>query len=416
MDIFINKINKKSFFIIVFLFFNIISWGYLIFYDNSAISRYFITTANFSDFFTPLKKSLEDAYIYPHYSNYPALANLLFIAIKKCSVSVNYDDFISDTTINIIFLIFISFSILFIFELGKNFLKTDSIIINKICILLILLSGPFLYLYSRSNILLLVIVLCMFFIQYYDSQNKILKELALIALAFATAIKIYPVIFGILLIRKHNAKVCIRAIIYGIIIFFGPFLIYGIETIPLFFENLILRDTSTSYNYVLNHAIGIKSAIQIIGGILLNKIIWKPLTFFWILALLSMLYVFCVSKEKWKRYFALSMLCIWGFNGSYLYNLCFLIIPLLYFLDEKACGKLDYIYSFFFIILFSTLFLPEATTLNILLDINNLGHVSWAIVIVNIILLIMALLLVIETTIKLKKKPVKKILNSIDNI
>ena len=58
----------------------------------------------------------------------------------------------------------------------------------------------------------------------YESDDPVKRELALIALAFATCMKLYPVIFGVLLLRKDKLKEATRCIVSGLVLFIVPFL------------------------------------------------------------------------------------------------------------------------------------------------------------------------------------------------
>ena len=372
---------------------NIISWGYVLFVDADAVNRYFVNNANFSDFFTPMTKTRITTYSEPHFSNYPPLANIFFLIMRKANYTVEYSELINDTALGVFFLLFMLLSFLGLYEMSKRYMINGNKVINVLCILSLLTSGPFLYLYSRSNILIFVVVLLMFFSKYYSCENKYLRELSYIALAFATALKIYPVFFGLLLIKKGNFKNYMRTLIYGIVLFFIPFLVYGTDSLSLFINNLFFREGIT----VLNHAIGIKGAIQLLWGLIRGEIIRESLNLWWGLALLLMVCILILNKTEWKRTFAVSMLCIWTFNGSYLYNVCLLAIPLLMFVNEENTQIKDWIYTILFAILFVILFLPDTEQLNLLLQAENLGYVSGAIIVTNIMLIVLALFAFVDS-------------------
>lgn len=93
---------------------------------------------------------------------------------------------------------------------------------NKIDILLpyvIVFSYGYFYSIERGNILFLCIPLLLFFIIYNDSDNKLLKEISIICLAVAANIKIYPALFGLILIKKKDFKGVVKSIAYGLLIF-----------------------------------------------------------------------------------------------------------------------------------------------------------------------------------------------------
>lgn len=80
---------------------------------------------------------------------------------------------------------------------------------------------------ERGNILTLSVVLLVFFFAYYDHENKVLKELALLALSLSIAIKLYPVLFALFLVKKKDFYSLLKAGVYTVLAFFVPFVIYG---------------------------------------------------------------------------------------------------------------------------------------------------------------------------------------------
>ena len=66
------------------------------------------------------------------------------------------------------------------------------------------LSVPMIFLLERGNILILVISLLFVFLYGYDSEKASTRHLAYICLAIAVSIKLYPVVFGLLLLRKKK--------------------------------------------------------------------------------------------------------------------------------------------------------------------------------------------------------------------
>ena len=85
-----------------------------------------------------------------------------------------------------------------------------------------LMSMPVLYSFDRGNIVWFCMAFLMVYIFTYDSKNKILREIGLISLAIATSIKIYPVVFGLMLIFDKRWAEAKRCIIYVVLIFFVP--------------------------------------------------------------------------------------------------------------------------------------------------------------------------------------------------
>lgn len=75
-----------------------------------------------------------------------------------------------------------------------------------------------------------------------DSEKRWVREIGYLCLAFAAALKVYPAIFGFVLIKEKKYKEAFRLAIYGIAVFIISFLLFceeGIAGIPLFLGNLL---------------------------------------------------------------------------------------------------------------------------------------------------------------------------------
>ena len=397
---------KKIFFVIVLLIWSAISWGYCLFFDFSSISNYFVSGSDFSDFYTPMIKEISNTYEPPFFSNYPPLANLFFVILRMITnVSVENGEIIPNTQVYICFAVFVLLSEILIFALVTHELnKIDKNIWNYIIALLLLTSGPFLFLYQRGNILLLIIGLVGIFLFNYDSDRVLYRTIALISLSIAIAVKIYPAVFIIVLIFEKQWKDALRTILYTGIFYIIPFGIYGFETIPLFINNLFFRDGKI--NNVLNHAIGFKGSFKILSAWFMQHINADAdyYNLLLILGCASLIYIFITTQYKWMKLSALTLMMLWTFNGSYLYNTCFLIFPFVFFLKEPIKRKIDYIYMMLFCLFFSINFLPDSEGINRILNVHSLGKISWGLVIVQIGLLIFAVTMLLDNINNRKKE------------
>ena len=75
------------------------------------------------------------------------------------------------------------------------------------------LSMPVIFTIERANFLLMTLFFILFYIFNNDSENKIRRELALISLAMASALKLTPAVLGILLLYNKQWKEAIRTVI-----------------------------------------------------------------------------------------------------------------------------------------------------------------------------------------------------------
>ena len=96
---------------------------------------------------------------------------------------------------------------------------------------------------ERGNCIIFVIAFLLLAVAWKDSDNKFERELALISIAMAVGLKLYPAVIGLLYIKEKRYKESIRLIIYGIITVFVPFLFTGgINSMIIFFNTMFSRN------------------------------------------------------------------------------------------------------------------------------------------------------------------------------
>ena len=162
---------------------------------------------------------------------YPPLANLLFYIIFYCipmTISSNWPlDFQQSVLMRrtsndlrvyqapmILFLIFVIVCVLMIVFLICHFLEEHEISLRKCVAFCAIFSYGILFSIERGNIIILTLPLTMFFVFYYNSDNRFVRELAYISLAVSAGLKLYPAFFGVLLIRDKQWKATISTVFY----------------------------------------------------------------------------------------------------------------------------------------------------------------------------------------------------------
>lgn len=93
--------------------------------------------------------------------------------------------------------------------------------------MLVLFSFPVLYMLERGNILIWSVLAVLYYALYYDSEKPLQRELALLALAFAFSLKLYPALLGWLLVADKRYKDAIRCAIYAILLLVLPSFFFG---------------------------------------------------------------------------------------------------------------------------------------------------------------------------------------------
>ena len=208
-------------------------------------------------------------------------------------------------------------------------------------------SAPMIYSIERGNTIIFTVLLCMFYLFYYNSENKILKELALVALAGAVGFKMTPALLGIMLLYNKQFKEAARAVVYGIIIVFGPFLFLhgGFSNIPLMFENM-------KFNlkfYTSLDGCTLTASVNRFGKLYLNDfsmtdgMVDNMKTITTILSLL-LLIVVPFLKTNWEKVAAVVVVLIILPSHSGTYCILYMLPVIVMFLNEEKHRNIDFLY------------------------------------------------------------------------
>lgn len=232
-------------------------------------------------------------------------------------------------------------------------------------VILLMLSIPFLFTIERGNILLLSFVGTLAFFVMKDSEKRWVRDVGYLCLAFAAAIKIYPAIFGFILIKEKKYKEACRLAIYGLVLFVVPFLFFceeGLRGIPLFFENLLgfnaaYGDTVANQTALESGATeNIKEVMDTIvnDGARIGYAAFMEHLFMWlgmsigtatkvaakagmILSLVAFAAAF-LSRKKWQSILLFTCVLAGFQSRSYVYTAIFLIVPFIFFMKEERTG------------------------------------------------------------------------------
>lgn len=136
------------------------------------------------------------------------------------------------------FILFVLISALCLFMLIQKII--GKIEFANLITISLMFSYGVLWAFERGNIIIISLICCLFFLEYKDSDNKIISELALIMLAASAGLKLYPAIFGMILIYEKQYKKAFRTVIYGIIFFILPFFAFreGIGGLPILLDTV----------------------------------------------------------------------------------------------------------------------------------------------------------------------------------
>ena len=193
---------------------------------------------------------------------------------------------------------------------------------------------------ERGNIIFVALIALMAFVWGKDSKNKWVREISYICLGFAAAIKIYPAIFGLMLLKDKNYKAAVKCMIYGLMLFAIPFAAYdGLSSMKAMIVNIM--NTNVMFKVVtgLGYKVNMVSTFSVILGLLeIDKTAYNIETIisifpyiYMVLAIVACLF----HKSNWKTTALLSSIIVLVPGYSYVYTLIFFLIPLIAFLDSK---------------------------------------------------------------------------------
>ena len=212
----------------------------------------------------------------------------------------------------------------------------------------LLCSYPFWLAIERGNMSLLVLLLLMYAMSLRDSERAVEREFALILIAVAAALKLYPAIFGVLYLAQKRYKEALRLLVYGLFFFFVPFVFFdGMAGFRIFLHNLTAVGSGATGVTIVGICgrIGERMGISLARGHALGK---AAAMVYFVMAL----WVCFRNKNSWRSVAALTSLMIVFVAASGSYCLIYWAIPFRSFLNEmegrKQYGKTDYLYAVLF--------------------------------------------------------------------
>lgn len=227
--------------------------------------------------------------------------------------------------------------------------------LKEIYLMALFLTGPFLYAFERANVILLSFAFILLFIAMKDSDSRAERWISYIALTLAAEIKLYPAVFGILLIKRGRIKDCLMVFALGVVSFLAPFLwqadgniVQSLYLVKGFFESL--SDWT-------KEAVGLFDVSQSIQG-LLAKVpafndhamwIYSAIVLFIILTIVGI----CLTDDEECMSLLLFGLCWYIPKISLWYNMVFILIPFILFVGKinKQERITDYIKMIMYILL-----------------------------------------------------------------
>lgn len=258
-----------------------------------------------------------------------------------------------DMLYNFVYAIYLSVMFITFSYICSKMLEKESFTKRLTATVLFALSAPFVFgIIEQGNIVLLPMMLLAVAALWRDSKNKVKRELALIFIAVAAGIKVYPAIFGIIYLAEKRYKEAIRLIIYGILFFFVPFVFTGgIDGMIAFFNNQsAVHQAWGKYSLVSIYSYAIFFDLGKKIGIILSAL-------FGCVALITVFF----TKSMWQKYFMIAFIMVMCPLWSGQYTVCFFLIAFFAFLQSNQTLNNKF-YDNIYIIMFSLIFSANILT------------------------------------------------------
>ena len=221
-------------------------------------------------------------------------------------------------------------------------------------ILLTVFSAPMLFEIERANTIIYALVFILGFLAFKDSKNPWLREISLIFLTCAAGVKVYPALFGLLLIRERRWLDALKTVLYGIIIMFVPFVFFGgFSIIPKLFATLNAGN-GIAFSTGVGFKVDLINVFRMIGlafhfkDSVVISLAGKSSYFLILLAIPAILSI----RKTWKAVTILCCMIIVTPAFNYYYALIYIIPAVLLFLDEEKTNKWDYLYAAIFSLMY----------------------------------------------------------------
>lgn len=264
--------------------------------------------------------------------------------------------------------------------------------------LLVAFSPPSLYMVERGNLIGVSLLCSLFFLFYYRHGNALVREISLISLALAAMFKVYPALFGVLLLVDKRYAQMLRCLIYGIVAFFVPFLIrQGISGLFSMFKNITSYLTSSdgAAQFAFAYRLDMSNTFGMLGTLFSGPDeSWRIAGSIagYLHAGLAMGSAFFL-KERWKMIALIATVIILLQPFSWMYTMLYLLPALLLFLNDSPTPQQK---NFLFSLLFALLFMafPCTPATNVAVLSNPVSGTSLQTVIQSFSLLAFSLLLI----------------------
>jgi len=212
---------------------------------------------------------------------------------------------------------------------------------------------------ERGNIVIIAMACTMYFCFNYDSIETRCKEISYLLLGVAISLKIYPVLFCLLLLKKKEYKSIVKVGIYVSILTILPLMLAGGMNTVFGYIGSLFNQVSSDSNLRVGYLNGLSimyTFFRLLGieSFFLDNIwVFRGINYC-VCLLMSVLSVYFVKKE-WVTILTLifAMFLLPGIAHTYM--LCFVLIPLVMFVNEENTINVETVLTIIGFILLTTL-------------------------------------------------------------
>lgn len=208
---------------------------------------------------------------------------------------------------------------------------------RAVLIPLLLASFPMLFLLERGNTMLLCVACMLVYVQNYHSESRVAREVGLVALALATALKFYPVLLGAMLIADRRWREAIHACVYGVLCLFVPSFFYGGPISVFWAIKYTLGFSRASSQLSVDFMEQNHIPLQLGGSVLFG---------FYIFIILLAAVTALLQKKAWKSFLFCGAVMLTMPSIFSSYNWLLLLPALVLFLRTERLQGVNWIYFF----------------------------------------------------------------------
>lgn len=230
--------------------------------------------------------------------------------------------------------------------------------LNRVCqkygvsrwnLVILLCSSVFIFSVERANVIFIGAALINYYLVYYDHRDRTWRYLALTCLCLAAALKGFPALFGLLLLKERRYRDIAFCVILTLLLVFVPFLFleHGLDTIPQMVRNTATN--SATYLHSLNCLWGFHRVIHmacLIGHVpeaAIDTIIVVARMIAAVLVLLTIGLVLLEDRLSRQLLLIACAILLYPVNSGFYCGLYFFPVILIFFSRGEATRRSDYV-------------------------------------------------------------------------